>query len=348
MDFFTERGRPSATAIKVHNATDTAMTRGQLVYINGFNRTAYRPTVNLADGTDATKPAQLVVLNPIAVGGDDWADTMALVTVYNTASQAVGDVAYLSVSTAGSIQWAAPTAAGHQVQPVGVCASVATSGDIYFAPGISFETQLGSTQVAPLSITTAKLAANAVTAAKIYAATITTAEIATNAGIVNGQLAAKTIAYDRIADGTITNSQLGAGTLHEVKTSIGHANGTPTIAVLPAGALLTAAWVVCTQTYDATAPTVNIGYAGSTDVIIPTASITKTAGVVSGTDPAVLGTDLWVPGAQDGTPGFAVTTYGHARNKFYAAQTTVIATIAGASGNTTGTADVYLNYIQTA
>jgi len=188
------------------------------------------------------------------------------------------------------------------------------------------------------TITNNKLASTAVTEAVTVAKTFTNASLSDTAGIRGTQLASAA---------AIAGTQLGFGTLHQVKTAIAHSNATPTIAALPAGALLLDVWTVCTETYDATAPTIDIGYVSYASVILPTASIGKTATNVSGDNPSVRGTDLWVPGAQDGTPGFAVQTYGHPRVKFYATATTVIATIAGASGNTTGTMDVYLSYLQT-
>jgi hypothetical protein len=253
-------------------------------------------------------------------------------------------------------------------------------------------------QIADGAITSDKLAANAVVLADIEDGTITNGKLSSTA-VTESVTVAKTFTHASLSDTAgVLGSQLGKGTLHQTKTSIGHANGTPVIAVLPPGALLVDAWVVCTETYDATAPTINIGYSGSTDVILPTASISKTSGNVSGDDPSVRGTDLWVPGVFSGgslsagsqtktpaaiglgtqtttagppadftvtawpalasggdwsvtqgtlTPA-TITTYGHARRKFYATSTTVIATIAGASGNTAGTMDVYLTYIQTA
>lgn len=405
-DFFTEKDRPSASAVEVYNNTGSTMEMGTLVYVNGFSTNNYCPTVGLADGTDATKPAQLVLRDKLLSAQKGWADTVALITKPSTAGRTVGDTCYLSVTSAGGIQWTAPTAAGHQVQPVGVCVAVASTGTVYFTPGISFETQLGSTGIPDASITNAKLAATAVTESKTVAKTLTKASLSDTAGILGSQLS---------ATAGIAGTQLGAGTLHQVKTSIGHANATPTIVALPAGALLCDVWTVCTATYDATAPTIDIGYSGAASAILPTASIGKTVTNVSGDDPAVRGTDLYVPGAQSSTAGdwtvtqgtlsggdwtytpgtltpddwtvtdftqgaeiqtktaaslgagsqtktnmslsagsqtktasnWAVSTFGHPRKKFYATATTVIATIAGASGNTTGTMDVYLSYLQT-
>jgi len=240
-----------------------------------------------------------------------------------------------------------------------------TTASLNAAAGI-----LGSQLSATAGIVGAQLANTTVTAAKIANATITTTQISATAAITGSQLAAAAaiagtqlaanaaIAGTQLASnaaiagtqlaasaniaGTqlsssaaIAGTQLGVGCLHQVKTSIGRANGTPTIAVLPAGSILTDVITVCTEAYDATAPTVNIGYAGggNSDKILPTASITKTLNAVSGEDVTTRGTDLFST---------------NAKRKYYAAQTTVIATIAGASGNSTGTMDVILSYLQTA
>jgi predicted phage tail protein len=195
----------------------------------------------------------------------------------------------------------------------------------------------GSQLAAAAAIAGTQLASNAAIAGTQLAsnAAIAGTQLAANAAIAGTQLAAAAnIAGTQLSSSAaIAGTQLGVGCLHQVKTSIGHANGTPTIAVLPAGSILTDVMTVCTEAYNATAPTVNIGYAGSTDVILPTASITKTLDAVSGEDVTTRGTDLFST---------------NAKRKYYAAQTTVIATIAGASGNTTGTMDVILSYLQTA
>jgi len=205
--------------------------------------------------------------------------------------------------------------------------------------------------IAAGTITNDKLDASAVTEAVTVAKTFTHASLADAAGILGSQLSGSAnIAGTQLAsNAAIAGSQLGVGALHQVKTSIGHANATPAIAVLPAFSVLIDVFTYCTETYTATIPTIDIGYAGggNSNKILPTASIGKTITNVSGDDPAVRGTDLYVAGAQNGTGVYDVTTWAHPKPKFYAAQTTVIATIAGGTGNA-GTMDVYLSYIQTA
>lgn len=129
--------KPVGVAMPVHNATGGTLTKGELVYINGFNYAAGYPTVAAADGTDITKPAQLVILAEILNGADGYADSVAVVRQYDTSGRTVGDPAYLSVTTPGSIQWTAPVLFAQYTQPVGVVASVANPGDVYFYPGVS-------------------------------------------------------------------------------------------------------------------------------------------------------------------------------------------------------------------
>jgi hypothetical protein len=211
MEFLNEKGRPSATAVEVYNNTGTTMSAGALVYIYGFNAANNCPTVALADGTDATKPAQLVMRDNLSTAQKGWADTVALITQPSTNSRTVGDVCYLSVTAPGGIQWAAPTAAGHQVQPVGVCAVVGIPGTVYFTPGISFETQLGSTGIPNGSITNAKLAATAVTEAVTVAKTFTNASLSDSAGIRSSQLAAGTDSTFIWVSASTGNDTTGSG-----------------------------------------------------------------------------------------------------------------------------------------
>lgn len=71
-------------------------------------------------------------------------------------------------------------------------------------------TATASTVIPDGSITTAKLAANAVTAAKMANATITTTQISNAAGITGTQLANTTVAAANIVSGTITTTQINA------------------------------------------------------------------------------------------------------------------------------------------
>ena len=122
-------------------------------------------------------------------------------------------------------------------------------------------------------------------------------------------------------------------------------SGTVPIGTVPAGSLVTDVIAVIGATPDQQDGTINIGDAGDTDGYLATANVTQTAAAVSGQDPALRGAYLYVPGNQDGTPGFLVQTYGHPRTKYYAADTIVNAIITKGT-NTVGTVIVYLFYMR--
>lgn len=130
--------KPVDVALPVYNPSGSTITKGALVYISGYSAVNGCPAVTLANATDATKPAELVVLGDILTLTTGYANGMASVAgAYNTSARTVGDVAYLSIATPGGIQWTAPVATGQQIQPVGVATSVATAGDIYFYPSLA-------------------------------------------------------------------------------------------------------------------------------------------------------------------------------------------------------------------
>ena len=122
-------------------------------------------------------------------------------------------------------------------------------------------------------------------------------------------------------------------------------SGTVPIGTVPAGSLVTDVITVIGVTPDIQDGTINIGDAGDTNGYLDTGSVTQTAAAISGEDPMVRGAYLYVPGAQNpGTP-FAVTSYGHPRTKYYAADTIVNAVITKGT-NTVGTIIVYVFYMR--
>ena len=125
-------------------------------------------------------------------------------------------------------------------------------------------------------------------------------------------------------------------------------SGTVPIGTVPAGSLVTDVITVIGVTPDVRDGTINIGDAGDTDGYLPTANVTQTAAAVSGEDPALRGAYLYVPGVQTLTvlpADYTVTTYGHPRTKYYAADTVVNAIITKGT-NTVGTVIVYLFYMR--
>ena len=142
-----------------------------------------------------------------------------------------------------------------------------------------------------------------------------------------------TILNDVYDSGTGTLKTSSGGAFKTTRAVVTYNGGAAqAVATLPAGSVLYDVITVCTIAFTATAPSIDIGYAGSTNVILPTASVTKTLNAISGEDESTRGTDLYST---------------HARRKYYAASTDVIATVAGGSGNA-GSLTVILFYMDTA
>lgn len=130
--------KPVDVALPVYNPSGSTITKGALVYISGWSAANACPAVTLADATDITKHAQLVILADILTHVTGYANGIGTVAgAYNTSARTVGDLAYLSVTTPGSIQWAAPVLFGQYTEPIGVVTSVGAAGDIYFYPSIA-------------------------------------------------------------------------------------------------------------------------------------------------------------------------------------------------------------------
>lgn len=109
-------------------------------------------------------------------------------------------------------------------------------------PTTNLSGTIGTTQIADDAITTAKIAANAITATEIAADTITSNQIAANAitsnelaanSVISGKIQAGSITATEIAANTITGSKLVAGTI----TANEIAANTITAAKIQAGAI---------------------------------------------------------------------------------------------------------------
>ena len=156
---------------------------------------------------------------------------------------------------------------------------------------------------------------------------------------INALFATKDLEYKSISSRNSTRMGVITATV-PLATS-----GTVPIGTVPAGSLVTDVITVIGVTPDIQDGTINIGDAGDTNGYLDTGSVTQTAAAVSGEDPMVRGAYLYVPGAQNpGTP-FAVTSYGHPRTKYYAADTVVNAIITKGT-NAVGTVIVYLFYMR--
>lgn len=104
--------------VRVRNRTGTAMTQGQVVYINGA--TGNTPTVNLAIATSFTTADIIGVLTTdIANEGFGYATTTGLVNGLDTDAYTEGAAVFLSATTAGTFTMTEPAAPNYSIQ-VGV------------------------------------------------------------------------------------------------------------------------------------------------------------------------------------------------------------------------------------
>jgi hypothetical protein len=142
--------------LKVHNDTGAPLTKGTLVYINGYDAALDQYTVAKADA-DAGLSADLVLLEAIAANASGRAAQEALVNGMNTAAANVGDPVYLS-NTAGGFQLAAPAGADQIVQQVGTVKVKNAAGTIRFYPGKMKILAWGTSGLQTSSITRTKLA----------------------------------------------------------------------------------------------------------------------------------------------------------------------------------------------
>ena len=142
------------------------------------------------------------------------------------------------------------------------------------------------------------------------------------------------------------------------------ASATVPIGTVPAGSMVTDVITVTTTAINGSG-TFNVGDTNNTLGYLANANVTKTLNAVSGEDPVTRGAYLYVPGAPTTTAGdwtvtvwsatagtqtltpsnWAVTTFGHPRRKFYAADTIVNATVTVGS-NTAGLVTVYVFYMR--
>ena len=116
---------------RVTNQTGTAMTDGQIVYVNGA--AGNRMTVALAlANSDTTSAGTIgVVTEAIANNGQGFITTEGMVHNIDTSAFVEGDILYLSPTTAGLITNVKPSAPNHMVI-IGYCVkSNVSSGIIY-------------------------------------------------------------------------------------------------------------------------------------------------------------------------------------------------------------------------
>ena len=96
---------------------------------------------------------------------------------------------------------------------------------------------------------------------------------------------------------------------HGLEADEGTTTILPFSGVVPAGCIVTGCIITCREAFDG-GETVTIGRSGFTASILADANITKTLNAVSGEDPSLYGSDLWVGGSQTKTAGdYSVTAW---------------------------------------
>lgn len=168
----------------IRNTTGGTLTKGTLLYVTGYNTANSAFTVAKADATsDPTKLAMLVLTEDLADAtngvGYAYADVENIDT---SASAGVGSKVYLSTTAGARIYDTAPTGAAVNQQFVGIVLTKhATTGSIRFFPGAMRLEKIGTNFLQDLMLTAAKIAADAVTTAKILDANVTAAKLDTSA-----------------------------------------------------------------------------------------------------------------------------------------------------------------------
>lgn len=174
------------------NVSGGAYTPGTLVAPAAGGNADYRRMTFVKADANAGIPATHVVLSTINNNdsGDVWRATM--VGSLNTNAGNVGDLVYLD-TTAGGWTLTPPSGANELVQAVGVITvKDAAVGKIYFFPGITKVTKIGTNELQSGSVTLAKLASG-VTPSHVIKLAATTAAYGgggtSNAFVATGLLA---------------------------------------------------------------------------------------------------------------------------------------------------------------
>jgi hypothetical protein len=161
MYFVTSLIRGGAGALKIRNETGGALAAGP-VRISSYSYAQDRWLVTLADA-DANAPAHAILLAQLADTTNGTAYLSGDLTYDTSAASAVGSRAYLAAD--GTITFTAPSGADQVVQELGEVKVKNASGTI--ACCVRPPIKLGTSYLQDLAIATAKLAAGAVTYAKM-------------------------------------------------------------------------------------------------------------------------------------------------------------------------------------
>ncbi|MCK4625009.1 MAG: hypothetical protein KAV00_06850 [Phycisphaerae bacterium] len=196
--FITALGAEAIQEISIYNSTGAQIGAGELLHIKGWNAANSCYDVELADADTVNKPAQLVATANIANSAVGVAADVYDLTGQNTdAAGAVGDAVYLS-TTAGGWTLTKPTGADQIGQEIGyVTVKHASTGAIRFIVSLAGNREtVGTTGIADLAITNAKLAGD-VTRAKMIEESLVRYQIS--------------LMQCRNANGTVMDATGGAG-----------------------------------------------------------------------------------------------------------------------------------------
>lgn len=164
---WTVSGGGGGQTREVYNATGGNLTAGSLVALSGWDETTKLPKVVKADNDAASgRMADFVLPAAIANAASGLASETFRLTAQNTGGTAVGDPVYLG-STAGGFTFTPVTAADAIAQIVGRVAVVNGATGVVEFDISAAATKIGTSELEDLAVTTGKLAANAVTAAKV-------------------------------------------------------------------------------------------------------------------------------------------------------------------------------------
>jgi len=152
--------------ITIYNNTGGTLNPGELVNLSGFTGTD-GIVVTKADA-DAGIEATHVVFSSINNLSSGAVVPLGAISNLNTGGRTIGDLVYVDATTAGAFTFTAPTGADQMVQVIGIVKTVdAGTGQIQFFPGLSRMTKIPTSHLQDLAVSTAKLANDAVTEAKV-------------------------------------------------------------------------------------------------------------------------------------------------------------------------------------
>jgi hypothetical protein len=140
LNVYTDTATPhelgQQTFVRVYNATDSTITKGTAVYVNGasFNR----PTIGkaIADGSIRISQSVGVVFDDIPGTTEGFVLTGGLLQNFDTRNYSIGQQIYISPTTAGNLSNTEPSYPNYSV-PIGYALNSALSGQIYITAQIS-------------------------------------------------------------------------------------------------------------------------------------------------------------------------------------------------------------------